>query len=116
MCGGVSPKLEAGFLRNTCVLFPIEVEEFNDADSAWQAIQSNPEGCDVAISDYTMPGKTGIGLARDIHSLNAGIPILLATGLLDKLKIDRPESPNVVEIMTKPFNAEVLVSAISRSL
>lgn len=92
------------------------VEAFNDVDSAWRAIQANPEKYDVAILDYTMPGKTGLELAQDLYSLTPNMPIVLATGLLDKSKIDKAKSPNVVAIIKKPFDVDELVAAINQSL
>lgn len=92
------------------------VRAFNDAASALEAVEVDPKKYDVVLLDFTMPEKTGLELAQDFHSLNAKFPVLIMTGLLDKSKIARSMSPNVVEIINKPFSADTLVEAINRLL
>ncbi len=92
------------------------VQSFNDVDTALKAVQSNTEKYDVAIFDYTMPGKTGFELAWDFHSLIPALPVILATGLLEESKLEQSKPPNIVEIIRKPFSVNALVAAINRAL
>ena len=38
---------------------------------------------DMMITDYAMPGMTGLQLAEEARALRPGLPILLATGYAD---------------------------------
>jgi len=92
------------------------VDAFNHFDDALGAFLSNPTTYDVAILDYSMPEKTGLDLAREIHALNPGLPIILATGHLQTFNLDQSGPANVVEIIRKPFRVDDLVAAINKSV
>lgn len=89
-----------------------DVESYNDAARALEAVRSDPARFIVAVIDYTMPGKTGVVLAREILALNPALPVILTTGNLDRSKIEPPS--NVIEILNKPFRAETLLAIIDR--
>jgi CheY-like chemotaxis protein len=90
-------------------------EAFNDVTSALQAFRGNPNGYDLALFDYTMPGKTGIGLARDFELVNPALPVIIATGQ-DRSLLEDIKSQNIVEIIKKPYRTDDLVVSISRAL
>ena len=50
---------------------------------------------DLMITDYAMPGMTGLQLAEAARGLRPGLPILLATGHADLLvgAVPRPAAP-----------------------
>ena len=90
------------------------VEAYNDVGRALEALQFNAARFDAAVLDYTMPGKTGIDLARDILALNPDLPVILATGDLDRSKVEQP--PNIVGVLKKPFRAEALLAIIENCM
>ncbi|MEM5327899.1 ATP-binding protein [Paraburkholderia sp. JHI2823] len=54
---------------------------FVSSDAAWQAFRADPQRFDAVVTDQTMPGMTGVELARMIRSVRAEIPIILVSGL-----------------------------------
>jgi len=92
------------------------VTTFNDTHSALKKMESDPKAFDLAVLDYTMPGKTGLQLAQDFHALNPTMPIILATGLLDKTLDKRLKPSNIVAIIQKPFDLDELIDLINRTL
>ncbi len=91
------------------------VDSFNDSGVALEALKVTPMAYNVALLDYTMPGKTGGDLAREFQTLAAEMPVILATGHIDELEHEQTSSPNIVDIIRKPFDIDALVSAINRS-
>ncbi|MCP3707124.1 PAS domain S-box protein [Paraburkholderia sp. CNPSo 3274] len=53
---------------------------FVSSNAAWQAFRADPQRFDAVVTDQTMPGTTGVELARMIRSLRADIPIILVSG------------------------------------
>jgi CheY-like chemotaxis protein len=91
------------------------VDSFNDSSVALEALKVAPMAYDVALLDFTMPGRTGGDLAREFQALAAEMPVILATGHIDELEREQTSSPNIVDIIKKPFDIDALVSAINRS-
>jgi len=69
---------------------------------------------DVAICDLTMPAMNGIELSSHIASLYPGLPIILATGMLDEAQIEQPPPEQIVEVLRKPFSVRSLLKTIGR--
>ena len=63
---------------------------------------------DIMITDYAMPGMTGLQLAEAARMLRPGLPILLATGYADlpgQVKLDLPR-------LSKPYQQRQLAEQI----
>jgi len=67
---------------------------------------------DLVITDYAMPGMTGVQLAHGIRALLPGVPILLATGYADL----RTDAPIDLPRLAKPYTQNQLAAEIKRLL
>jgi signal transduction histidine kinase len=76
------------------------------------AILENGLNPDVVITDYAMPGMTGIDLALKLRGRNPHLPILLATGYAEI----QGEPPIELPRLAKPFTQEQLSFEITRLL
>ncbi|WP_051305591.1 ABC transporter substrate-binding protein [Desulfogranum mediterraneum] len=52
----------------------------SSSTEALRIFQEQPHAIDLVITDQTMPGMTGLDLAREMLRLRPGVPIILATG------------------------------------
>ncbi|MFN3377248.1 MAG: ATP-binding protein [Burkholderiaceae bacterium] len=57
-----------------------EVTVFNDPHAAVAALRQNPQRADLLVTDYNMPGYSGVELLRDVVALRADLPVALASG------------------------------------
>ncbi len=66
---------------------------------------------DLLLTDYAMPGISGIELAARVRALRPGLPVLLITGFAEigDASVDVP-------VLTKPFSGEQLQAAITALL
>jgi CheY-like chemotaxis protein len=86
------------------------VTHASDAREALGLLEANPDRCDLIVSDYAMPGLSGVELIRRARELRPHLPALIITGYADALAV--APVPDSIPILPKPFAFEDL----SRSL
>jgi signal transduction histidine kinase/CheY-like chemotaxis protein len=70
------------------------------------------QAIDLMITDYAMPGMTGLQLAEEARRLRPGLPILLATGYADLPASAALEVPR----LSKPYQQRQLADQIAHLL
>jgi hypothetical protein len=84
--------------------------------AALQEFRDHPDDFDLMITDNTMPRMTGMTLAREVHALRPGLPIMMVSGVLE------PDEPEVLQargvrlVLQKPHRADDLERAVRRVL
>ena len=78
-----------------------------------ERFRSSPTEFDVVITDLTMPGMTGVELARGIRQISADVPIVLSSGYADEVPEEMLRSLGIVEVLPKPFQMQTLGGAIN---
>ena len=76
---------------------------FTDSAEALAAFAANPGAYSVLITDYNMPGMSGVELAAQVRKIQPQLPVILATGLAEGLRegVMAEEGPGV--LILKPF-------------
>jgi PAS domain S-box-containing protein len=90
------------------------VTTFSDSHEALKIFRTAPDSFDVVITDLTMPGLTGIELARKILFLRPKLPVMMVSG---SLGVDLAETARVAgirRILPKPLEPSLLVQAINQ--
>lgn len=84
-----------------------------DADAALSIASDPSRPIDLLLTDYTMPGRSGLQLAVDIRELRPAIAIILMSGW----RMDQPPTgvPGI-ELLEKPFDLTGLAGAVERAL
>jgi len=72
--------------------------------------------CELIITDYKMPGKTGIDLARFVLLEKLSIPILMITGHGSVELSGQANKYGIKTILNKPYTPAELKSAIENVL
>ncbi len=90
------------------------VAGFTRAETALAAFQATPDQFDLVITDYNMPGFSGVELARKIHQLRPQTPVLLASGFVTDQLRREAESAGVAQIIGKPMGPDELLQIIHR--
>ncbi len=65
-----------------------KVMTFDSAVPCLEAIRANPAGCDVLVTDQTMPGLTGTDLIEAVHKLKPQMRAVLMSGYFTKVSAD----------------------------
>ena len=78
-------------------------------------LRADPAGFDLVITDLTMPGMTGVDLAREIRQVRPDIPIILSSGFADEVPEETLRALGIVEVLPKPFQMQALGTAVARA-
>jgi len=92
------------------------VSGYTDQKEALAAARAEPGRFDVVMTDYNMPGMSGLDVARALREIRADLPIILASGnITEELRVHAPGA-GVSELVFKPNTVEELCEAIDRQV
>lgn|GEM_PF-2178888 len=88
----------------------------SDAESALDTFRSEPRSWDLVITDQTMPGWTGMELAKEFHAIRPELPIIITSGF--SMDIDRQiaREHGVKRFLRKPCSSSNLAHAVYQAL
>jgi CheY-like chemotaxis protein len=90
------------------------VRAYTDPHDALAAVRAQPAEFDLVVTDYNMPGMSGLDLARALREVRADLPVALASGYItEELRAQAPGA-GVMELIYKPNTADELFEAIAR--
>lgn len=91
--------LEKGFQKRGW-----RVDALSDPKQAMDRLREKPGGYDLLIVDYKLPESSGTAFAEQARMQQAGVPILLITGLPDKEVLLMKKREVLNDVVTKPFD------------
>jgi signal transduction histidine kinase len=97
---------------------------FRDAQSALATIRDPSQAVEVFITDYNMPGLSGLEVAREVAAVRPGLPIAISSGLITDDLCEQARRVGVLAMIEKenafleivPQVARLLTFAVKRSL
>ncbi len=90
------------------------VTVFTHAARALAAVRDHAEPFDLVITDYNMPGMSGLEFARAVRELHPDSPVAITSGYIsEELRAQAPAA-GVSELIYKPNTVEELFAAVDR--
>jgi CheY-like chemotaxis protein len=83
---------------------------------ALTTFQNHADQFDLVITDQTMPGMTGIDLARRMMQIRADIPVILCTGFSTQISEEKAKAAGIREFALKPLTKSDLATLIRKVL
>lgn len=93
-----------------------QVEALRDSFEALNVFKRKPHDFDMVITDLTMPGMTGVELARELTGICSDIPVILCTGFNDVISREEARSYGIRELIRKPAGSRELKEIIRKVL
>ncbi len=88
------------------------VSVFSDPLQALDTIKGNPDGFDMLLADQTMPGLTGIELAKKALELCPHLPVVLNSAQGDRDYTGEAKAAGINAFLSKPIPSEVLLNTV----
>jgi len=105
-----------GFMRELLQGWGLDVVAARDPADALHWFGLEPDRFDVVLTDHTMPGMTGMELARALVAQRANIPVLLYSGRSELLDAGTAAAAGVRALLSKPVDVSALRAALQEAL
>jgi DNA-binding NtrC family response regulator len=89
-----------------------KAEVYSEADLALRAFLAEPDSFAAVITDFNMPGRTGLELAREILAVRPEIGVILNSGHLSEDLRRRADEIGVSQVLMKPNTIEDIGRAL----
>ncbi|MEW6593325.1 MAG: ATP-binding protein [Thermodesulfobacteriota bacterium] len=86
------------------------------SSEALQLFAAQPEAFDLVITDQSMPGMTGVEMARQMLSLRPGLPVILCTGFSGAVGKEQARAMGIRGYVMKPLSINDLAAACQEAL
>jgi PAS domain S-box-containing protein len=102
--------------KKTLDILGYETEIFTNPTEALKAVRTNPRRYALVITDLTMPGMTGVDLAKQLLQIRPDLPIILTTGYSATLTPEKIRALGVRQLLLKPHTIHSLGTTVQRAL
>lgn len=89
-----------------------DVVEAGDGAEAFALFQQHQ--CDLVLTDWNMPGQTGLDLLKAIRTINASVPVILITTEAGKSRVLMALEAGVSDYLVKPFDSDMLRAKLDK--
>ncbi len=92
------------------------VHSFSEPLVALEVLRARPDAFDLVVTDFNMPGLTGLEVVRALRGIRPALPTVLTSGLVtDELQAQAREL-GVRQVLEKQNTLEELAVAVKRAL
>ena len=93
-----------------------DVTTFTSPQEALEWLRSDPQRVDLLVTDYNMPGYSGVELLRDVKAFRANLPVALASGYVTPEIEHNALTHGASALIHKPNDVSELCDTVQRLL
>ena len=102
---------DSGTMRKIILrsLQAVGVQQTTEAANGDEAVALFAPGqFDLVLTDWNMPGKSGLDVVKEIRAQDAKVPIIMVTTEAEKGRVMQAIQAGVSDYLVKPFTADTL--------
>ena len=93
----------------------VGVSEATEAADGNEAVAQFKAGqFDMVLTDWNMPGKSGLEVVQEIRAHDAKVPIIMVTTEAEKARVMQAIQAGVSDYLVKPFTADTLREKLAK--
>ncbi|MBS7351375.1 MAG: response regulator [Comamonas sp.] len=93
-----------------------QVSGFDDPHAALQALEQSPSGFDLLVTDYNMPGYSGLDLLKAVKRIRPDLPVALASGYVTSDISEQALAAGARALIHKPNDVSELCAIVDQLL
>lgn len=108
---------DSGVMRKIIIraLNSMGVHDILEAADGQVAVDNFPGSrADLVLTDWNMPGKSGLEVIQEIRAGGSDVPIIMITTESEKRRVMAAIEAGVTDYLVKPFEAEALREKIEK--
>ena len=90
------------------------VSGYTEPRKALAAARADPGQFDLAVTDYFMPGMSGLEVAQALKEIRPDLPVVMASGYISEELRAKAPAVGIRELIYKPNTVEDLCEAVAR--
>ena len=90
------------------------VSGYTDQGEALAALRADPSAFNLVLSDYNMPGMSGLDVARQVRAIRADLPVAITSGFIDHNLRAESDAAGVRELIFKADAMEEFCAMVQR--
>lgn len=90
------------------------VSGYTDPREALAAARASLDQFDLAVTDYNMPGMSGLEVASALKEIRADLPVVMASGYITEELRAKAPAAGIRELIYKPNTVDDLCEAVAR--
>ena len=91
-----------------------KVDAAADGAVAWDTLQLSRY--DLLVTDYSMPGMSGVELLKKLHAVRMALPVILVSGTIPMEKLKRHPWLQIDATLLKPYTPDELLATVRKVL
>jgi two-component system, cell cycle sensor histidine kinase and response regulator CckA len=92
-----------------------QVTGYTDHAEALETLRADPAAFDLVLSDYNMPGKSGLDVAREVRTIRPNLPVAVISGFIDQTLLVQAAGAGVCELIFKAEDVSVLCESVLKA-
>jgi PAS domain S-box-containing protein len=92
------------------------VSAFERAEQALALIRANPADVDLLVTDYNMPGLSGLDVVREVRAMRADLPMVITSGHVAPGMQAEALAEGVLQVLNKQDSVEDLTQILANLL
>jgi two-component system cell cycle sensor histidine kinase/response regulator CckA len=94
----------------------LKVSTFTNPQLAMAALREHPLDYDLLVTDYNMPGISGVAVLREASSIRADLPMALASGYVTPEIEREAHEAGARDLIHKPNDVDEMCESVARLL